>query len=57
VTDEKKPPPKDADESSVFKALLGKIAKVPKHKVDELERQYQEGREVHRRYRRRKAGG
>ena len=57
MTDSKKPPPKDAGEYSAFKALLGKIAKVPKHKVDEQERRYQEEREVHRSYRRRKAGG
>lgn len=51
MTDERKtPPPKpEEDESSAFKRLLTRIARVPKQKVDERERQYQREREPYRR--------
>jgi hypothetical protein len=51
VTDEQEtPPPKaDEDESSAFKRLLTKIARVPKEEVDEREREYQRAREPYRR--------
>jgi len=42
VTDEKRPPPKDA--YSAFKELLGKLAKVPKAEADEKEAEYQRHR-------------
>ena len=44
MTDKKKPPP--PDEYSAFKRLLSKIARVPKHEIDEEEAKYQREREA-----------
>jgi hypothetical protein len=42
VTKKPKPPPKDEGEYSAFKALLDKIAKVPKAEIEEKEREFRE---------------
>jgi hypothetical protein len=42
VSEDKKPPPKDAGEYSAFKQLLDKIAKVPREEIEEQEQKYQE---------------